>query len=158
MIFDEWSYIFTQDRDSLQGESRRYRGLAGLALTAQRNCLSPDTYGAGMECQDTPASQNKSHDRPQEIRRHILIGERRWTGSPNTFRCTIHKEAGFIAIGQLEELSPSVRSKRKWRAISFDFSGPWVLHAGGQTPGFSHAVRLRTETHNNVIPFKMSGF
>ncbi len=92
MLFDEGSYVFTQDGDSSQREGRGRRRLAGLALAAQRDCPSPDTYGAGMECQDTAASQNKSHDRPQEIGRQILIGERRQTSSPNTLRRTIYEK------------------------------------------------------------------
>jgi len=83
-----------------------------------------------MECHDTPASQNKSHDWPQEIGRHILIGERRQTGSPKTFRRTIHKEECLIAIGQLEKFSGSERSKGERRVVSFDFSGPGMLHVG----------------------------
>src|SRR6266850_1370941 len=55
--FDQWSYVFTQDGDSSQCKGRRHRGLARLALAAQRDGLSPDAYGAGMESQDTPASQ-----------------------------------------------------------------------------------------------------
>jgi len=114
----------------LQREGRRRRGLAGLALAAQHDGLSPDAYGAGMESQDIPASQNKSHDWPEEIGRHILTGERRKTGSPKTFRRTIHKEECLVAIGQLEEFSGSERSKGERRVVSFDFSGPRVLQAG----------------------------
>jgi len=59
--------------------------LAGLALAAQRDSLFPDAYGASVERQDTPASQDKSHDWPQEISREILICERWRTGAQTRF-------------------------------------------------------------------------
>jgi hypothetical protein len=127
VLFGERSYVFTQDRDSSQREGRRRSGLAGLTFAAKRDCPSSYTYGAGMECQDTPASQDKPHDRPQEIGRQILIRERRQTASPKAFRNTIHEEAGLIPIGKLEELSRSVRSKGERRGVSFDFPEPRVL-------------------------------
>jgi hypothetical protein len=75
ILFDERSYVFTQDGDSSQREGRRRHGFAGLALAAHRDCLSPDTYSAGMECHDAPASQNKSHDWSKEIGCNVLTGE-----------------------------------------------------------------------------------
>src|SRR5260370_5038682 len=156
--FDEWSYVFTQDGESSQSESRRRGRLAGLALAAERDCVSSDTYGAGVECQDTPTTQNKSHDWPQEIGRRILIGERRKTSSPNTLCCAIHKETCFIAIGKFKKFRVSVRSKHERRIVSLDFSGLWVLQAGRQTHGFSHPVRFWTSTHCNVVTLKVGKF
>jgi len=127
ILLDEGSYVLTQDGDSSQGESRSDGGLAGLAFTTERDCLAPDTYGAGMERQNPTASQNKSHDWSKEIRRRVLGGERRRTHSPNTFGSTIDKEECLAAIGEFEKFSGSERSKREWRVVSFDFSGPRAL-------------------------------
>jgi hypothetical protein len=130
ILLDEGSYVLTQNGDSSQGESRGDGGLAGLAFTTERDCLAPDTYGAGMERQNPTASQNKSHDWSQEIGRHILIGERRQTSSPNTFCRSIHKEESLITIGQLEKFFGSERGKHEGRVVSFNFSGPRVLQSG----------------------------
>jgi hypothetical protein len=61
-----------------------------------------------MERQDTAASQNKSHDWPQEISREILICERWRTGAPNPLRGTIYKKECLVAIGEFEKFSGSV--------------------------------------------------
>ncbi len=110
MLFDERSYVFTQNRNPSQRKGRRHRRFAGLALATERDCLPPDAYGASVERQDTTATQNKSHDRTQEIGRCILVGERRQTGAPNPLRGTIYKKKCLVAIGEFKKFSGSVRS------------------------------------------------
>ncbi len=80
-----------------------------------------------MERQDAPPSQNKSHDWPNEIVRHILIGEGGKTSSPNTFRRTIHKEVRLITIDQFEKFRGSVRNKGERQGSLVRFLQVWVL-------------------------------
>jgi len=80
-------------------------------LSPQSATACPPMHMAlACERQDTTATQNKSHDRTQEIGRCILVGERRQTGAPNPLRGTIYKKKCLVAIGEFKKFSGSVRS------------------------------------------------